>query len=200
MTSATPAKPMPKLSAAHHRAEHAGCPGRCSASVAKFAITEHLDDDARDQRRQVAEAQRAEAAGGDADERRDQADRRAHGADRVLREPEVVIEGVGHRPRHELGQLVEADHRQHQQREPAVDAEELGERTDRPRRRSRAPSTAALRPSPRRRRRAERLDRDQARADADRHQRGHRRRRTAASRNGSPRIRIAASLTSIATR
>ena len=66
-------------------------------------------------------------------------------ADRVLREAEVVIERVRHRPHHELRQLVEADHREHQQREPAVDAEELRERTDDGVEEAAARSTAAFR-------------------------------------------------------
>ncbi len=120
---------MPKLSARNHGAERgdAGAGVRERGEVGNY---QHFQDDAGNQRRHIAEAQRAEPAGGDADEGGDQTDRRAHGADGVLRQPEVVVERVVHRPGHVLGELIEADHREHQEREPDVDAKELGERTD----------------------------------------------------------------------
>ena len=56
-------------------------------------------------------------------------DRAAHFADIDLGEADVVVERIGHRSHHEIGQLIERDRGQHQKREPAMGAEERDERS-----------------------------------------------------------------------
>ena len=157
-----------------------------------------LQDHADDQRAEIAETQRAETASGDPEQRRRQADRRTNGAHGVLRQPEVVVERVRHRPHHELGQPIEADHREHQQRQPPVDPKEFRERTDH--RVDEAPAGPARRSRCRAAVGAPRwLDRDEARAQADAHQCGHHRIRDRPPRRLAE-IRISESVTSSAPR
>src|SRR5260221_14324575 len=77
----------------------------------------------------MAKLQRAVSTCCDACKCREEPDGAAHRSDHLLRKTEVVVVGIRHRTHHKVRYTVEADGRQHHQREPAMCAEESDERS-----------------------------------------------------------------------
>ncbi len=86
-----------------------------------------LQNTAGDQCPFVAEAQRRKAAGRDARQRCDETERGAHRTDQILGHADIVVERIGHRTHHEIGQTIKTDRRQHRHGHDAVRLEEHDE-------------------------------------------------------------------------